>query len=389
MSRAAPKPQQNDGEGSIIDLRVIDTVDGFHALKDDWNGLAQRSAAPQQLFQEFGFLSHWVRHYLGARHRLQIIAAYRRANIVAILPLVRQRWLGLDTLRFMGIPVARFSDLLIDADAGESVVEALRTKINTLRADILDAPLVRQDSALVRVGLDRDAAVLSRLEAPFCVLADRIGDDGPGSAYSAKTRSNYRRRVRNLAGPGELSMRQYPAGPEAVRLARAAIVMKKDWLEREKIAAPTLFDPRFAAFFADMADDRQALASIHVSTLERDGRPIGIDLSFDHRGHSFGHVIATEACAEKDGAGSVLVHHVFATAKARGNSVFELLTPASEHKMRHADGVTKVRDLVIPLSVKGRIACQALLVHGLPAAKSLLRRFPTSLTRAIASRTGY
>ncbi|MBN9234252.1 MULTISPECIES: GNAT family N-acetyltransferase [unclassified Mesorhizobium] len=389
MTRTTSKSKQKGVEGSDLDLRVVDTVEGFQSLQDDWNALAQRSAAPHQLFQDFGFLRHWVSHYLGARHRLQIIVAYRGTNIVAILPLVRQRWLGLDTLRFMGIPVARFSDLLIDADAGEPVVQALRAKIGALRADIIDAPLVRQDSAFVRVGFDQDAAVLSRLDAPFCVLADRIGDDGPGPAYSAKIRSNYRRRVRNLAGPGELLMRQYQAGPEAAGLAHAAVVMKKAWLEREKIGAPTLFDPRFEAFFARMAGDQEALASINVSTLERDERPIGIDLSFDHKGHCFGHVIATDACAEKDGAGSVLVHHVFATAKARGNTVFELLTPASEHKMRHADGVTKVRDLVIPLSVKGRIACQALLVHGLPAAKSLLRRFPASLTRAIASRTGY
>lgn len=167
MTRTTSKSKQKGVEGSDLDLRVVDTVEGFQSLQDDWNALAQRSAAPHQLFQDFGFLRHWVSHYLGARHRLQIIVAYRGTNIVAILPLVRQRWLGLDTLRFMGIPVARFSDLLIDADAGEPVVQALRAKIGALRADIIDAPLVRQDSAFVRVGFDQDAAVLSRLDAPF------------------------------------------------------------------------------------------------------------------------------------------------------------------------------------------------------------------------------
>lgn len=370
------------------DVEVVETLADFHALKQDWNELAERSATPQQVFQDFGFLKQWADHYLDDGTSLAVLVVRRAGRVAAIAPFTRQRWLGFSALRFMGAPVARFNDVLADPDA-DDVAETMRSAIRLLRADFIDAPLVRDDSAFMKLGLDRGAVVTADMQAPYSLVADRAADDGPGEAYPAKKRSDYRRRVRKLAGDGTLEMKQYPPGAEAAALASEAIRMKRAWLEREGIAAPTVFDPRFEACFAGLAGETSGLSSLWVSTLERDGRAVGIDLSFDFKGHSFGHVIATSVCSEKDGAGSVLVHHVFATAKSRGNRVFELLTPADEHKMRHADGVVGVRDLAIPLTWRGQIACRTLLAHALPAAKAFARRLPPGLARALAAKSGY
>lgn len=371
------------------DVEIVGTLADFHALERDWNALAERAGTPQQVFQDFGFLRQWANHYLDEGTGLAVLVVRRGGRIAAIAPFTRQRWLGFSALRFMGAPITRFNDILADHDIGDGLVETLRSAVNSLRADFIDAPLVRDDSALVRLGLDRGAVATARMQAPYSLVADRAADDGPGEAYPAKKRSDYRRRVRKLAGDGTLEMKQYPPGAEAAVLAREAVRMKRAWLERENIAAPTVFDPRFEACFAGLAGEAGGMSSLWVSTLERDGRAVGIDLSFDFKGHSFGHVIATSVCAEKDGAGSVLVHHVFATAKSRGNRVFELLTPADEHKMRHADGVVGVRDLAIPLTWRGQIACRTLLAHALPAAKAFARKLPPGLARALAAKSGY
>lgn len=370
------------------DVEIIETLADFHALGQDWNALVERCGTPQQVFQDFGFLSQWANHYLDDGTGLAVLVVRRGGRVAAIAPFTRQRWLGFSALRFMGAPIARFNDVLADPDAGD-VAEALRSAVRRLRADFIDAPLVRDDSVFVTLGLDRNAVVTANMQAPYSLVADRAADDGPGEAYPAKKRSDYRRRVRKLAGDGALEMKQYPPGVKAATLAHEAVRMKRAWLERENIAAPTVFDPRFEACFASLAGETRGLLSLWVSTLERDGRAIGIDLSFDFKGHSFGHVIATSVCSEKDGAGSVLVHHVFATAKSRGNRVFELLTPADEHKMRHADGVVGVRDLAIPLTWRGEIACRTLLAHALPAAKAFARKLPPGLARALAAKSGY
>jgi len=367
-------------------VEIVSTFEAFCRLEDEWNTLAARSALPHQVFQDFGILRGWATQYGADGLRLAVVLVRQGGRLTAALPLVRQRLLGLDVLRFMGSPIARFNDGMADRELDAAGRDALRAGFAGLKADLLYAPLVRADSAFVSLGLDQDAIVVGRAQAPFALLAQRVAGEEPGGAYGPKMRSNYRRRVRKLAGDSSLAMRRYEAGKEATALAGQAISMKREWLKRAGIAAPVVFDPRFDAFFRDVAAQRRGLSSLIVSTLERDGRAIGIDLSFDFKGRAFGHVIATDSCAEKDGAGGVLVHHVFAGAKARGNVAFDLLTPADEHKMRHADGVVDVRDLAIPLSPKGRFACATLLARGLPMAKSLARKLPAGLARSLLGR---
>ncbi len=366
-------------------VEVVTSHAGFLKLETEWNALAARSASPHQVFQDFGFLLAWAESYGADSLRLAVVVLRQDGRLRAALPLVRQRHFGLAALHVMGAPIARFNDLLVDGELDVACRAALAEGIAGLDADLIYAPLVRDDSSFCALGLDRNAAVIARLSAPFACLEARVNGEEPGEAYPPKMRSNYRRRARKLAGDDELAMRRYAPGPQAVALVHEAIRIKRDWLTRQGMAAPAVFDPRFEACFAAFAAITGGQASLQVSTLERGGRPIGIDLSFDFKGRSFGHVIATEGCAEKDGAGSVLVHHVFAGAKARGSAIFELLTPADEHKMRHADGVVGVRDLAIPLSARGRAVCAA-LTYGLPAAKALARRLPAGLVRLLAGK---
>src|SRR5690606_301189 len=97
------------------------------------------------------------------------------------------------------------------------------------------------------------------------------------------------------------------------------------------------------AFFESLAMD--ADSAIRVSTIACDGQPIGIDLSFDCCGHTFGHVLASDPTCARDGIGSLLVHRTFMSAAARGATIFELMVPADPYKMRHADGQTPVFNL--------------------------------------------
>lgn len=375
------------GVAPAIETKIVETPADFRALEGEWNDLADRAARAHNVFQDFGVLEIWLRHYSEPGDRLAVMVARQDGHAVAILPLIRRRALGLDTLRFMGAPIARFNDLLAEPGCGDELARSLKNALASTGAHLLEAPLVRSDAAFVRIGLDGGAVVAGEAEAPYCQLEHRVGRDGPGEAYDARTRSNYRRRLRRLAEDGVIELRQLGPGEDAARLVREAIRMKKSRLERAGVAAPAVFDPRFGADFESMAQDGRTRAVLRIASIERNGQPVGIDLSLDFRDSCFGHVIATDEAAEANGVGSVLVHHVFAAAKARGRTRFELLTPADPHKMRHADGTVSVRDVLVPLTPLGRIAALA-LARGLPAAKSLARRLPPGLVRAIITRTG-
>ena len=370
------------GQGSKPGARIeiVSTGQGFLALRREWDELFQRAAAPQQVFQSFGFLEAWARHYLDDRLRLHIVLARQDRRLEAIVPLIRQRRFGLESLRFMGTPVAQFDDAIIAPGMSDELAAALWRTIETSGADLLDARRVRADAALRRL-LPARSIPVEMLEAPFADLEMRVDGDGPGKAYSARDRSSHRRRMRRLADTGEVSSSVVLPGPEAVRLAGEAVDLKRAWLDANGLASPTVNDPRFRAFFVETASTPGS--SLRVSAIAIDGKPVAIDLSFDCKGRTFGHVIATDAGYEREGLGQLLIHHVFAAASARGATIFDLMTPLDDYKRRHADGLTRVESLIVPFSHRGRLLARTVFRHGLPAAKSLVRRLPLRLRRLL------
>jgi len=379
MNAAMPMPVQ---QGDAVALDLVEDVAGFLALRRDWEALFARAALPSQLFQSHVFLRHWATHYLSPDTRLSIVTARRAGELVMVWPLIRQRRYGLDTLRFMGVPVAQFGDVLV-GDGEEALLQAGWAFVQTLRANLFEARKLRADSRLALSGLLDEAAHGDRQEAPFADLTQRVGEAGPSLAYPARERSNHRRRLRRLEERGALAHAMPLPGPEAARLAAAAIAMKRATLAQRGIVAPVVNDPRFAAIFTDLAADASGEAALRISTISCGGAPIGIDLSFDCKGHSFAHVLATAPEHEHGGIGKILIHQSFADARTRGSTVFDLLAPAEPYKREHADGSVAVSDRLWPLSLTGRLACGLGIQHWRPMLKRMVKRLPATLSRHV------
>jgi CelD/BcsL family acetyltransferase involved in cellulose biosynthesis len=367
-------------------IAIIDNLRDFLALRDEWDALFSRAALPQQVFQSHVVLRHWATHYLDAQTRLSIVTMRREGRLVMIWPLIRQRRFGVDTLRFMGIPIAQFGDVLVEpGDGAQALLQAGWKAVRSLGGDIFEARKLRADSALALSGVLGGAVERDRLAAPLADLAFRVGQDGPSQAYRPRERSNHRRRLRRLTERGPISFSCVWPGPEASALVEQAVAMKQATLQRHGIIAPTISDPRFMAFFRDLAGDDAGGSPLRIALICCADKPVGIDLALDCKGTSFGHVIATNPDHERGGLGGILIHHSFASAKDRGNAIFDLLAPADPYKLEHADGQTGVSDLALPLSLKGRIACSLGLAKLRPALKATLKRLPAPVTRRIAA----
>jgi CelD/BcsL family acetyltransferase involved in cellulose biosynthesis len=369
-----------------VAVEVVDTVEGFAALRDAWDGLFERSALPHQVFQTHAFLTHWIEHYLDHSMRLSIVVGRRDGQLAMVWPLVARKRFGVTVLRVMGQPVGQFGDILVDRDdPGGALLARGWAAVRALGADLFVAGRVRADAVLARPADGIAPTVLERLAAPFADLSVRVQQDGPGPAYSARDRSSYRRRLRRLAETGALQLGARLPGREAAALALKAVAFKRAALASDGIVSPVVSDPRFAAFFADCAAD--PASQLRISTIASDGEPLGIDLSFDCKGSSFGHVIATDPTREKDGIGSLLVHHVFAAASERGSTVFDMLAPADEYKLRHADGQTAVNVTAYVFTPLGRLYCDVGIRRIRPLVRTLARRLPQPLVKLIAGRS--
>jgi CelD/BcsL family acetyltransferase involved in cellulose biosynthesis len=318
--------------------------------------------------------------------RLAIVVGRRNGQLAMVWPLVARKRFGVTVLRVMGQPVGQFGDILIDRDdPGGALLARGWAAVRALGVDLFVAGRVRADAVLARPAEGVVPTVLEKLAAPFADLSVRVQHDGPGPAYSARDRSSYRRRLRRLAETGALQLGARLPGPEAASLALKAVAFKRAALARDGIVSPVVSDPRFAAFFADCAAD--PASQLRISTIASDGEPLGIDLSFDCKGSSFGHVIATDPAREKDGIGSLLVHHVFAASHERGNRTFDMLAPADEYKLRHADGQTAVNVTAFVFTPLGRLYCDVGIRRIRPLARALARRLPQPLVELIAGRS--
>lgn len=371
--------------GEDLQISVVTDLDGFEALREEWDDLFERAAEPQQVFQRHIFLRHWAQHYLDAGTQLCIVTGRLDGRLVALWPLVRRRKLGLDVLGFMGAPVAQFADVLVEAGGSRhALLEAGWNAVAALGADIFEARRVRADAALCGSAVPSGTCLPGNVQAPFASLSRRVAVDGPGIAYSARERSNYRRRLRRLRERGDITFTEPDPGSTAVAAAAAAITIKRNWLLENAILSPTVMDSRFQAFFEDLAGDPGA--GLHVSTIACDGRPIGVDLSFDCKGHTFGHVLATDPGYDREGLGRLLIHRTFAAAAHRGNRVFDLLAPADGYKMQHADGLVAVGDYAFAFSWRGRLIRELVMARLQPMARTWARRLPADLLRRLVTR---
>jgi CelD/BcsL family acetyltransferase involved in cellulose biosynthesis len=378
MSLPGRAADQAGGAGSrlaqTVDLAIIDSPAEFLALQQEWDGLFARSGRPQQLFQSHVVLRHWVRHYLEEGDRLSIICARLDGRLAMVWPLVRQRRLGFSVLRFMGGPVTQFSDVLAEDLPG--LVEAGWRGLAETGADVLEIRKLRDDARLAEVAVPAESVVTSREEALFADCARRVAAGEPGPAYSARDRSNHRRRLRRLAEHGEVAFSTCLPGEAAAILARRAVALKRLGLAGRGIFSAALGDPRFEAFFADLAGDPSETSPLRLAVIEVGGVAAGIDLSLDCKGMTFGHVNAADQDYGGFGLGRLLIQHSFASAYARGSSRFDMLAPADAYKRAHADGATGVSDLTVPLSPVGRLLCKSGFPHLRPLAKQAAKSAP-------------
>lgn len=363
------------------DVAMITSAEGFLALRAEWDGLAHRAGRPEQVFQQHVFLRHWLAHY-GPGGGLRIVAVRRGGRLTSLWPFTLRGSPGLRTLVPMGAPVAQFADILHDPAAGPDVLAEGWQALRRTGADLVWLRRVRADCVLAELPALVQAGPTERDTALRADLVRRVDGAAPGPAYSPRERSNHRRRLRRLAERGQLTFEAAPNDFAAATLARRAVAMKRAALERHGVLAPTVTDPRFAAFFADLAADPES--GLGISVIRCDGAPIGIDLSLDWMGTTFGHVIATHPDHERGGLGQVLIQHSFAQARARGSAVFDLLAPADAYKRDHADGGVAVADYLLPLSLTGRLAVAAGLGGLRPLMKRVAKALPAGLARRLA-----
>jgi CelD/BcsL family acetyltransferase involved in cellulose biosynthesis len=358
-------------------LALVTDRAGFDTLEDDWNALFERAGRPCQVFQTFNWLWHWANHYLDGRGALSVVIGRREGRLVMAWPLVTTRVGGLRRLSWMGEPVSQYGDALVEntSDAHDLLRQAWAF-VRSLDADLVYLRKTRSDAVISPLLDEIDAISTGPSRAPYLDLASAQDFATYQQRYSAKTRSSRRRHLRRLNDIGAVTFEQHMGGPTARGLVSQALALKSGWLTSRGLLAPTLQDPRFTHFFADVALGRVHPTGARISAVRCNDNPVAVEISFACKGHLFGHVIAHDAAFQKQGVGVIVAQYAIRTAHEQGCTVYDLLPPGDAYKMDWADASIAVDDYAVPLSRAGEVHARVWLRFARPWLKSLANRMP-------------
>ncbi|HEX5369137.1 MAG TPA: GNAT family N-acetyltransferase [Dehalococcoidia bacterium] len=274
-------------DAPAIRLEEARSVDELAGLEEAWRELQQQSTAAG-VFGTFRWNQAVARHH--ARNAELLVMLAESANRpVAVVPLARRRFLGMDTLVFLGsgltdYSIADYQDaLLADRDV-EEALDAIVTRLADESCDLLwlqDLPSSSRLLELLPEKLER-AGLRVRITPGNDV--HRVDLPGSWQDYLSGLSSSWRKEIVRKQRRFEA---EHAGGYRLVHERREIEPAMQTLFELHtqrwnSAGAPGIFDTAEArAFYMDLAHSMYERDSLYLSLLETPDGPVGAGLGFD------------------------------------------------------------------------------------------------------------
>ncbi len=334
-------------------LETITDADAFAALAPQWDALVLAMPRPSP-FLLHGWLTTWWSHH-GDADGLRVHVARRDGRLEAALPLCVRRRAGLRVTSFLGHGASALADVLLADGADPLAARALAARAldDGDYADLFGLP---GGSCVAAAAGPAALALVPRAEAPVLDL-----EPGWPEVYRAKTsakrRSLHRRRRRQLAELGELSVEVArtrevlaPALEEAFELHE---LRWRDRPEASRFATP-----------AGRAFHREALRAIapvpRILTVRIDGRAVACNYFFLLGDCMYFHELAFDPGFARFSPGQIATLEALEAAAGEGARRVEFLGGAERYKLELADRFEPLYEGVgLARTLRGRAAASA------------------------------
>ena len=340
-------------------VETISDEAGFAELAGSWDELVRAMPRPSP-FLLHSWLLEWWRHY-GRGADLAVHVAYRGDHLVGALPLCTRCRLGLRVSEFIGGTWAILADALVaPGEDAQSVVGALAARAVEGKHDFADLFGLPGSSRLVAALPQDSLRLVQRLEAPVCDLGPSW-EAAYTSRLSSKTRSERRRRLRQLEKLGTVESEVARSREEIARaIEDAFVVHDQRWSGRRDASGfTTETGKRFHRAALLALADQDAARGL---TIRLDGRPIAFSLYLQLAGRSYGMNMAFDPAYGSYGPGSEAKLQAIEASWSEGIRRIELLGTAAEHKRRFTDRFEPVYEGIgLARTWRGRAAMGALL----------------------------
>ncbi len=349
-------------QNAIIPLPDVEVIADMEAARMDWLALQQAANEVQPSFltpfQSWCWTRAWRAHFAGAEPLL-LLARDENGRALALLPLQRERHMGLVRITWLSMPGLQYGGLLmlpLPEQQRRAVFEALWAALMRQQADYIDLPLLAADDPfavfLVRHCVAGPENASFRID--FTAYEDWRAFE---LALTPSARRSRKKRLNKLKRAGELTFAVRAPGAALAPVLRRALEWKRGWLAAQGLSGALPFDTAFEGLLHDLfATDTADDPAMHwrVAVLALDGQPIAVDAGKVCGDAYYSWFSAYDADHAAHSPGKIALWLMMQWCTEQGLSAYDMLANPAPYKEEWANQRRELAHFIKPLSVGGR-----------------------------------
>ncbi len=326
-------------------IGIIDSDEGFRALRAEWTALAARAVDSNTFLTHDWLYSWWMAYRPDAR--LAIVTVRRAGQLVAVAPmmLMRQGTIArlLRRVRFIGDGTSETDHMnfIVDEQDRQGLMAILLDALNRLPWDVAHFSQLPEVSANLAQLLEYAAThgwLVSRAQVPcprrsLPSTFDELLRTLPSRLRTALRSSRRQLNSQYTVDFGQVKRREeLPAALEALYRNHTG-----RWQARGE--GGVFASPQKRAFYASLSDRLLEAGSLRFFYLKLDGRTVAQQYCFEHRGTVMLLQEGFDFDFAKLNVGNVLRSMVFEWMIENRLGAYDFLAGTSRHKQSWSDSV--------------------------------------------------
>lgn len=344
-----------------MELSLINNIDSFERIKDEWNALLARSGN-DTLYLRHEWLSNWYKAN-GENSELIVVLVKSKGELTGAAPLMakKNKRLGLPVREVTFINDANWTlgDFILTVKK-EPVFEKMLNYLFTLEWDIVDLCGIPDDSEslriIKRVLTEKKIKHLTSGSSSHPFVKTGVSWDAFYKSRSVRFKKSIRNKLNRINKAGEVVVKKYSTVQDVTEILPVIFdIGLKGWKHQINNAISSTENSR--AFYASLSVAMSQLGLLNVWVLYLNGNPIAFEYHI-HHGDKIYALIADFIEEHRElSPGSVLDYHIMEQIFKNGRYIYNMGSGNSFYKANWTDEGLKTVNFSI---FKKSLYCTAL-----------------------------
>lgn len=334
----------NVATGKLKKLRVKEIGD-FQLLKEEWNGLLEKSLLGNNVFLTWEWLSTWWKHF-GEGRKLLVLMVEEQDRILAIAPLMltKYRLLGfgnIQKIEFVGTPDSDYHNFIILEREEECLRLMIRyVKENLSGWDWIELKEIPESFVTTRLvqSLPKNNLHELRLNVRVCNICPYV--PLPASCellmkgLKKNIRQNLNKYMRRIKENGNVELKRYDATGLSVRENMEIFIAlhRKGWAARGFPGAFEMRPRAFHDFHVEIAEKFAEKDWLGLYFLTVNDEPVASQYAFEYGDKMYYYLAGVDPRYASYSVGNLIIKSLLETCISKGLKEYDMLRGDEPYK---------------------------------------------------------